>query len=71
MSGENDISGLFGRVSALEQADEDTDSVLVQIIKNYPALGLTIRTRIFLHDNRLCGDTNPIFSATTSADTYL
>jgi hypothetical protein len=71
MSADNDLSGLFGRVSALEQADEDSDNVLVQIIKNYPAIGMTTRVRIFLHDNRFCGDSNPIFGATTSASTYL
>ena len=71
MSGMNDLSNLFGRVTALEQEDADSDQTVTQVFKMYPRLGIRVRMIAYLHDLRICGDTQPLYSATCGTDTYL
>lgn len=71
MDGTNDLSNLFGRVSALEQENADTDRSVTRIVKSYPTLGLKVIITAKLHQYRLTGDSNPIYFATCAADTYI
>lgn len=72
MSGEKDISNLFQRVTALEQEDADSDQTVTRIAKNYSTLGIKLTiTNVYLHQNRICGDTQPLYGATTAADTFV
>lgn len=71
MSGVNDIAGLFGRVTALEQEGADSELTVTRITKVYSRLGLRVTVKTHLHQYRLCGDTNPIYPATCGTDTFL
>lgn len=71
MSGEKDLGNLFQRVTALEREDADYEQSVTRIIKNYAALGISVRITYDLHQYRICGDTNPLYAAVTAADTYL
>lgn len=71
MSGAKDISNLFNRVTALEQDDADSDQSVTRIIKTYQTAGVRLNITTHLHQYRLCGDTQPLYAATTSADHYI
>jgi hypothetical protein len=71
MAGDKDLAKLFARVTALEQRDEDEDLAITRIVKRYDLLGITVTMTYRLHQYRLCGDTNPLFGATVSANNYL
>lgn len=71
MSGGDDLSNLFQRVTALEQEDADNDQSVSQITKSYPRLGIRVRLTYWLHTYRKCGDTAPLYGATCGTDTYL
>ncbi len=72
MSGEQDISNLFQRVTALEQEDADSDQTVTRIVKLYASLGIRVKSiHIDLHQNRICGDEQPLYGAVTSADTFV
>lgn len=66
-----DLSNLFSRVTALEQADTDSDLTVSRITKLYATLGVTVTFKTWRHQYRMCGDTNPIYPATCGTDTYL
>lgn len=70
-NGSNDISGLFQRVTALEQDETDSEQSVTQITKYYPRLGISVRMTARLHTYRLCGDAQPLYGATCGADTFL
>lgn len=55
-NGANDLVDLFSRVTALEQADVNTDQTLAAIVKNYSYLGMQITITTHTHDYRLCQD---------------
>jgi hypothetical protein len=71
MSGEKDVGNLFKRVTALELEQADYDQTVTRIIKNYAALGISVKITYDLHQYRICGDTNPLFGAVTASNSYL
>lgn len=54
--GQNDIVGLFQRVTALEQSDVNADQTLAAIVKNYSTLEISITISTLIHDYRLACD---------------
>lgn len=71
MAGDRDLSSLFKRVTALEQEDADEDQAITRIIKQYDSIGLSVIVDFKIHQYRICGDTNPIYPAVTSSNSYL
>ena len=71
VSGEKDVSNLFQRVTALEQDDADGDQAVTRIVKNYSTLGIKVSVSTYLHQYRICGDTNPLYLASTATDHFL
>lgn len=70
--GSQDIVDLFGRVTALEQAQTNTDTTLAAIAKNYTTLAVrVVSITAILHEYRKCGDTAPLYSATAGIDSYI
>jgi hypothetical protein len=71
--GAQDLSNLFSRVTALEQADVDTDQTVARIVKLYGTLGLRVMFNYHLHQYRLCGDQSPLptIGAVCAADAFI
>jgi len=53
--GMKDLSDLFSRVSALEQADVDSDQTVARIVKVYGTLGIKVTITYNLHQYWICG----------------
>ncbi|CRF29092.1 Uncharacterised protein [Mycobacterium tuberculosis] len=73
VDGLSDLSDLYSRVTALEQADVDTDQTIARIVKLYGTLGIKVTYKTWLHQYRLCGDQNPLptMSAVCASDAYI
>lgn len=70
--GSLDLVDLFSRVTALEQAGTNTDTTLAAIAKNYTNIGVRVKAiRTTIHEYRKCGDTAPLYAATTATDSYI
>lgn len=59
--GAQDISGLFSRVSALEQDEMSSETELIAVSKGYTTIGIRVRVRYWTHQYPIAGDTNPLF----------
>lgn len=72
MNGAQDVSALFQRVTALEQEDADSDQTVTRIAKNYTTFGIRVRLiNVDLHQNRICGDEQPLYGAVASLNTFV
>lgn len=63
-NGINDVANLFSRVSALEQADTETDETLVSIAKGYATIGISVKMTYKIHQYKICGAASPVVSPT-------
>lgn len=73
MDGAQDLANLFSRVTALEQADVNSDLVVARVVKIYGTLGLRVSLKAYLHQYRLCADQNPLptAGAVCAADAFI
>jgi hypothetical protein len=71
MRGDRDLAKLFRRVTALEERETDEDMTISRITKQYESLGVSVTVVFKTHQYRLCGDTNPLYGSTLSANHYL
>ena len=53
--GMKDLSDLFSRVTALEQADADNELTVARIVKVYGTLGIRVKVTASLHQYWICG----------------
>ncbi|WP_216623568.1 hypothetical protein, partial [Corallococcus exercitus] len=67
--GMNDLTNLFSRVSALEQADADSDLTVARIVKVYDTLGIKVTVRASIHQYWICGQTDPITGSIITCST--
>lgn len=53
--GTKDLANLFSRVTALEQADADSEQTVARIVKVYGTLGIRVKVTASLHQYWICG----------------
>ena len=59
--GIQDLTNLFSRVSALEQADVDSEQTVARIVKVYETLGIRVTIKADLHQYWICGQKEMVF----------